>query len=177
MFLIGTGLLVLGALALVLLPKPGAEAASRSEQPSAVPVKVEFPAPALGLTDLQGQEVALGDFEGQVILVNNWAIWCPPCKAEMPVLQAYFEDHKKQGFSIIGIESGEHPADVAAFVDEYRLTFPVWPDPTQESLTAFQNNNLPNSYVIDKHGIVRLAWTGAISRDMLEQYVTPLLEE
>jgi len=95
----------------------------------------------------------------------------------MPVLKDYFEDHNKQGFTIIGIEAGEHPSDVAAFVDDYQLTFPVWPDPTQKSLTAFRNGSLPNSYVIDRSGIVRLAWTGAISREILEQYVTPLLEE
>lgn len=174
MFLIGAGLIVLGVAAWAVMPKPSA--ISRS-QPLAVPAKVEFPVPELSLTDLQGSPVSLADYHGQVVLVNHWATWCPPCKAEMPTLQAYYEKHRSQGFTIIGIEAGEPVAEVADFVSEYRLTFPVWPDLQQEALAAFRNDALPNSYVIDQNGTVRLAWSGAISRQMLEKYVTPLLEE
>jgi thiol-disulfide isomerase/thioredoxin len=180
MVLIGAGLLILGGLALVLLPKPGSGSASSSEYedlPSAVPVPVDFPSPELALQDLQGSAVSLADFSGQVVLINNWAIWCPPCKAEMPVLQAYYDEYKNKGFTIVAIEAGAQPADVAAFADQYDLTFPVWPDVDAKSLDTFKNDRLPNSYVIDRNGQVRLAWTGAISRDMLEKHVTPLLEE
>lgn len=180
MVLIGAGLLILGGLALVLLPKPSSSSASSSDYadlPSAVPVPVDFPSPELVLSDLQGSAVSLADFTGQVVLVNNWAIWCPPCKAEMPILQEYYEEHNPQGFTIIAIEAGGQPADVAAFAEQYGLTFPVWPDVNAKSLAAFTNNSLPNSYVIDRNGQVRLAWTGAISRDMLEKHVTPLLED
>jgi peroxiredoxin len=95
----------------------------------------------------------------------------------MPVLKAYFEDHRRQQFTVIGIEAGEPFSEVADFVRDYALTFPVWPDPAQKALDAFHNDALPSTYVIDKTGKVRLAWTGAISREMLEKYVTPLLEE
>jgi hypothetical protein len=57
------------------------------------------------------------------------------------------------------------------------LTFPVWPDPTLQATAAFRNPGLPTSYVIDRQGAVRLAWAGAINRQMLEKHVTPLLEE
>ena len=63
------------------------------------------------------------------------------------------------------------------FVKDYGLTFPVWPDLAQKATVAFRNPGLPSSYVIDRQGVVRLAWTGAISRGMLDKYVTPLLEE
>jgi hypothetical protein len=66
---------------------------------------------------------------------------------------------------------------VEDFVQQYGLTFPVWPDLKQIALDSFRNNALPNSYLIDRTGTVRLAWNGAISREMLEQYVTPLLED
>jgi peroxiredoxin len=95
----------------------------------------------------------------------------------MPTLQAFFEDHQSQSFTIVAIEAGEQPAEVAAFAQQYGLTFHVWPDPNQKALDAFRNLSLPSSYVIDRTGQVRLAWTGAIERDMLEKYVTPLLEE
>jgi peroxiredoxin len=124
-----------------------------------------------------GNPVSLSQFSGQVMLVNNWAIWCPPCKAEMPVLQTYYDDHKERGFTIIAIEAGEPVADVQAFTKQYGLTFPVWPDPSTKALVAFRNSSLPSSYVIDRSGQVRYTWTGAISRDMLEKYVTPLMEE
>jgi len=159
----------------MLLPDWGSTAAARAT--SAVPVAVNFAAPELRLTDLQGRPVSLSDYRGRVVLVNNWATWCPPCKAEMPTLQEYFEEHRHQNFTIVAIEAGEPAAEVAAFVQQYGLTFPVWLDPAQEATSAFRNPGLPSSYVIDADGMVRLAWTGAISREMLEKFVTPLLEE
>jgi cytochrome c biogenesis protein CcmG, thiol:disulfide interchange protein DsbE len=173
---IGAGLLLLGVMALVLLPKPG-ESAQSSEIRSAIPVEVNYPAPELSLNDLEGKPFSLEDYRGTVVLVNNWATWCPPCKAEMPTLQAYFEDYGDRGFTIIAIESGDSIPEVKKFVQDYGLTFPVWADTTMKAIAAFRNTGLPSSYVIDRDGTVRLAWAGAVSRDMLEKYVTPLLEE
>lgn len=175
MGLIGFGLLILGAAAFVLLPKPGLrDDTSRSF--SAIPAKVSFPAPELALKDLQGNPVSLANTRGQVVLVNNWATWCPPCKDEMPTLEAYYKKHRDQNFNLIAIEAGELAAEVADFVRQYRLTFPVWLDPGSTATTAFRNDALPSSYVIDPQGTVRLAWSGAIDRENLENYVTPLLE-
>lgn len=174
--LIGAGLLLLGVVALVALPKPGATAESAGER-SAIPMEVSFPAPELSLTDLEGNPVSLQDLQGTVVLVNNWATWCPPCKAEMPTLQAYFEDHHKKGFTIIAIDAGDPVPEIVKFVQEYGLTFPVWPDVRMKAIAAFRNQGLPSSYVIDRYGTVRLAWAGAVSRDVLEKYVTPLLKE
>ena len=181
MILVGVGLLILSAASLVLLSQPGAAASGQrgdsSSQVSAVPQAVDFQAPELVLQDLQGSPVTLADYAGQFVLINNWATWCPPCKAEMPVLQAYYEAHRGQNFLIIAIESGEPVEQVAAFVAEYGMTFPVWPDPAGLAMDAFYNYNLPSSYLVDPNGRVRLAWTGAISMPMLEKYVTPLLDQ
>jgi peroxiredoxin len=95
----------------------------------------------------------------------------------MPTLQAYYDDYSATGFTIIAIDAGDPVADVAAFVEDYGLTFPVWPDLAQKATVAFRNPGLPSSYVIDRDGVVRLAWTGAISRNTLDKFVTPLLEE
>ena len=145
---------------------------------TAAPAGVHFAAPALILTDLAGEPHSLSDFRGQVVLVNLWATWCPPCKAEMPVLQEYFERQRDQGFIIIAIDDGDPPPEVRAFVQEYGLTFSIWLDPTYEATErAFKTRALPSSYVIDREGMVRLAWAGAITAANLDRFVTPLIKE
>jgi thiol-disulfide isomerase/thioredoxin len=173
----GAGLVLVGvALYLVLRGTP-ASSAPAAEERSVVPAEVHYAAPALSLNNLQGASESLADYRGSVVLVNNWATWCPPCKAEMPTLESYYEQHASQGFIIIAIEAGDSPENVQPFVQSYGLQFRVWLDPKSASLNAFRNPNLPNSYVLDRDGMVRYAWTGEISRAMLEKYVTPLLGE
>jgi cytochrome c biogenesis protein CcmG/thiol:disulfide interchange protein DsbE len=146
--------------------------------PATVPVQVDFPAPELTLTDAQGISHSLADYRGQVILVNLWATWCPPCKEEMPALQAFHNKYEKDGFAVIAINDGDPTADVIQFVKDYGLTFPVWLDPTYIATEqAFKTLNLPSSFVIDQDGTTRLMWVGAISRRMLEEHVTPLIME
>jgi thiol-disulfide isomerase/thioredoxin len=110
-----------------------------------------------------------------VVLVNTWATWCPPCKAEMPTLVAFYNDHAPDGLMVVAIEAGESRDEVQKYVDQFQMPFHVWLDPNGASAAAFKNDYLPNSYVIDRSGTVRLTWTGQISRAMLDQYVVPLL--
>ena len=145
---------------------------------STVPVPVSSPAPALTLTDTLGISHALADYRGQVVLVNLWATWCPPCKEEMPTLQAYYRKHVAEGFLVIAIDDGDPTPDVLQFVKDYQLTFPVWLDPTYIATEqAFKTLNLPSSYVIDRAGTIRLMWVGGISRKTLDKYVTPIITE
>ncbi len=173
---IGGGLILLGiAVFMLLSPRSDAGSATVPDDLSVVPAAVQYSAPQLSLQDLDGGTESLADYRDDVVLVNNWATWCPPCKAEMPTLEAYYEAHATDGLMIIAIEAGEAGNEVEPFVQNFRLTFRVWLDPNNASLWAFGNQSLPNSYVIDRTGTVRYAWTGAISRSMLEEYVTPLL--
>lgn len=140
-----------------------------------VPQKVNYAAPSLRLYDLSGKPVSIEGRLGKVILINNWATWCPPCRAEMPDLEKYYQAHKADGFDIIALNAGDEPGLVEEFVLRYALTFPVWLDPDGLAIHAFRNNALPSSYVIDRSGTVRLVWIGEVSVDALETYVTPLL--
>ena len=145
---------------------------------STVPVKVNFAAPELTLTDSQGAKHSLADYHGQVVLVNLWATWCPPCKAEMPALQSFYNKHIKDGFTIVAVNDGDPTSDVLQFLKDYQLTFPVWLDPTYIATEqAFRTPNLPSSYVIDRNGTVRLMWVGGISSRMLDQYVPAIITE
>ena len=173
LILLGLGLILIGTSIYFILQ-------NRAPQTdfSTVPVKVNFPAPELTLTDTQGMSHSLADYRGQIVLVNLWATWCPPCKEEMPTLEAFYNRHKEEGFEIIAINDGDPMADVLQFVKDYRLTFPVWLDPTYIATEqAFKTLNLPTSFVINRSGIVQLMWVGGINRKMLDQHVVPLLME
>jgi thiol-disulfide isomerase/thioredoxin len=173
---IAGGIFLLGA-GLIPLLANAQQKALQSAAPILPPAITNYHSPSIVLTDLGGTPTSIEQYRGQVILVNNWATWCPPCKIEMPELQAYYEAHTAEGLVIVAIESGEPADQVTAFVKELGLTFPVWLDPLGKALEIFQNWDLPSTYIIDRGGIVRFTWSGGINQPTLEHYVTPLLEE
>jgi len=173
LILVGLGLTLIVASAFFILRD-----ASLPNDFSTVPVKVDYPAPELTLTDTQGDSHSLAEYRGQVVLVNLWATWCVPCKEEMPALQSFYNKYKDNGFVVIAINDGDPTADVLQFADDYDLTLPIWLDPTYIATEqAFKTMNLPTSFVIDRNGIVRLMWVGGISRTMLDKHVTPIITE
>jgi cytochrome c biogenesis protein CcmG, thiol:disulfide interchange protein DsbE len=175
---IGSGLILLAVAGVFFVNGRSSLAESAAaDSASAIPAQVDFPAPELILVDLSGEPVSLADYQDKVVLVNNWATWCPPCKAEMPDLEAYYQAHADEAFVLVGISAGDTAQQVASFIQEFGTSFPMWLDPDNAALRAFRNDALPSSYVIDTTGTVRLAWSGAISLEMLEQHVTPLIRE
>lgn len=174
----GLGLVVLGIAIWILAINSQASSNTRATDFSSIPVPVRFDAPNLTLQDLTGREQSLSEYRGSVVIVNLWATWCPPCQAEMPILESFFRQHRNAGLTVIGVEDGDPKLQVAAFVAAHGLTFPIWLDPSYQATDdAFKTSNLPTSYVIDRGGKVRLMWIGAISAANLEKYVTPLIRE
>ncbi len=175
LLVIGLGLVLIAIAVLLWIPKAQTEAQQISN--AAQPVSVDFQAPEVKVTDFNNNPVALSDFKGQVVLYNSWATWCPPCKEEMPTLDAYYQAHKQDGFVVIAIEDGEPASEVADFAKSHNLSFPVWPDLKWIASTAFKTQVLPASFVIDRTGRVVLAWTGPITRESLEKFVTPVIRQ
>jgi len=103
------------------------------------------------LTDLQGQPWHLRDLRGKVVLVNFWATWCPPCRKEMPDLQALYDKYKDRGFLVLSI-SDEESAKVSPFIAERKITYPVLLDPGRKVNEAFVVEGIPKSFVYDREG-------------------------
>ena len=95
----------------------------------------------------------------------------------MPILEAYFRDHRQQDFTVIAIDAGDPAEIVSDSVSSYNMSFPVWVDPSSSALNSFRNNYLPSSYLINEAGQVIMLWSGAVTRASLEQNITPLLKD
>lgn len=171
MLMIGIGFIAIGIMLFMFLK----ESTPVPADLSTVPVEVDFVAPELTLVDLEGARVSLRDYFGNVVLVNLWATWCPPCKEEMPALQTFYENHKSDGFVLIAIDQEETLEVVEPFVAEFGLTFPVWLDEEYQAQREFNTMSLPSSFLIDRTGRVRLMWVGGVSEEFLEKYVTKLI--
>jgi thiol-disulfide isomerase/thioredoxin len=177
MMMVGVGLIAIGIMFMLILGAADRSPSASSTDLSAVPVKMDFPAPELDLFTLDGAPVSLSDHRGSVVLVNLWATWCPPCRQEMPTLQAFYEKYKSDGFVLIAIDQEETRGVVKPFVDEFKLTFPIWLDKNYLAQKEFKTMSLPSSYVVDRDGQVRLMWIGSISMSNLEKYVPDIILE
>lgn len=175
MIMIGVGLIAIGIMFMLILNNREKTASASSSDLSAVPVEMDFPAPELDLVTLNGAPVSLADFRGSVVLVNLWATWCPPCRQEMPTLQAFYDRYKEDGFVLIAIDQEETREVVQPFVEEFDLTFPVWLDMDYLAQREFKTMSLPSSYVVDRNGQVKLMWIGSISKANLEKYVPNII--
>ncbi|MBN2147808.1 MAG: TlpA family protein disulfide reductase [Anaerolineales bacterium] len=165
--LIFGGLLIITAAAILLTDKPSSQASG--------PAQIGKPLPDFSLTDINGKTVSLSDYAGQVVLINAWATWCPPCKAEMPDLNAYYQAHQDDGFVILAINAGDPAEEAAAFAKEKGLAFPVLLDPSSRLLGALGINSFPTSILVGVDGIVKSIHVGMYSPQALEEEITPHL--
>lgn len=122
------------------------EAVAKLQENDAKREKADFT-----LTDLQGKPWHLGDLRGKVVLVNFWATWCPPCRKEMPDLQALYDKYKEQGFVVLAI-SDEDTTKVAPFLAERKIRYPALLDPGRKVNEAFVVEGIPKSFVYNREG-------------------------
>ncbi|HEY8483112.1 MAG TPA: TlpA disulfide reductase family protein [Longimicrobiales bacterium] len=135
-------------------------------------------APDIRVETLAGDTIALRDLRGQVVLVNFWATWCPPCRYEMPGFQRTYERYRDRGFTILGLSTDRAGrGTVQRFLDEMGITYPV-AVATAEAIQLFGAGNLiPASFLIDTEGRIRYTVKGVYTETALTRAVERLLRE
>lgn len=133
------------------------------------------PAPDFQLQTLKGNDVSLADYAGNVVVINFWATWCPPCRAEMPGIQAVYEAHKAEGLVVLAVNAQEDHDTINAFITESGFTFPVIPDLYGQAIRAYGVRSFPSTFVLDRNGNIDTIHQGQITPEDLETIVRPLL--
>ena len=128
-------------------------------------VKVGAPAPAYATVALNGDSVSLASLRGKVVLFNIWATWCHPCRDEIPELRALHAKYRDRGLELVGVSVDADGTDdaIRGFMEEFRMTYPVWRDPDERVSTKFLAIGVPATYLIDREGILRWRKTGPIA--------------
>jgi len=119
------------------------------------------------LEDLSGKKVKLSDFRGKVVLINFWASWCPPCREEMPALQAVYQDKQSENLVVLAVDIQEDSDTVSRFVQKLGLTFPIAMDTEGEVTEAYGIDSIPSSFFVDKSGTIRAISIGAMTKETI----------
>lgn len=126
-------------------------------------------APDFQLQTLKGELVKLSDYRGQRVMVNFWATWCPPCRAEMPDIEKF---HKNKDIAILAVnltQSEPNIEQVKDFVNVFNLTFPVLLDKESEVAITYGIRPIPTSFLIDSKGVIQYKAFGAMNYDLMVQ--------
>ena len=170
-------LLVLAMLGLLLIQActPSSQATQGGQQEAAVGINVDEIAPDFTLLDLDSNEVRLSEFRGKVVLINFWATWCPPCRAEMPDIESLYQEYKDKGLVIIGIDIGEPEATVRQFVQRggYSWTFVL--DSTGTVAANYNIRAIPTSFFIDREGVIQTVNIGAMTKQGMEAMLAEVM--
>jgi peroxiredoxin len=125
------------------------------------------PAPDFSYTLADGTTHTLSGHQGTKVMINFWATWCPPCKAEMPDIQRAFEQYKGDGFVVLAVSQDPETRLIAPFVRQHGLTFPVIADPSNEIAQRYGARGLPSSYFVNADGTLHAKVLGMMSVDLI----------
>jgi len=139
-----------------------------------------FPAPDFTLDTTDGRTMTLSDLRGQVVIVNLWASWCPPCRAEMPAIEQVYQANKAQGLEVLAVNvtSQDSEAAAAQFAQDFGLTFPILLDRDGAVSRRYQLQAFPTTYFIDRQGIISAVVPGGpMKASLIQSKIADLLEE
>jgi cytochrome c biogenesis protein CcmG, thiol:disulfide interchange protein DsbE len=130
------------------------------------------PAPAIVGTTLEGQTFDLASLRGRPVIVNFWGPSCVPCRDEFPLLRAKLDEHATEGLAVIGVLMFDAPAPALDFIRQYGATWPTVDDPTGAIRTTYRVAARPQSYFIDREGVLRSIQVGELTAGEFDrQYV------
>ena len=138
--------------------------------------EVSKPLPALSGPTLQGGTFGPSDHVGKVLVVNFWATWCGPCRDEQPELQRVYHAFRERGVAFVGVDERDNAPAAKAWIDEFGVTYPSLEDPEGAYSDDFGFFGLPDTYVVDRSGVIRWAITGATSEEQLTGLIAELLD-
>jgi cytochrome c biogenesis protein CcmG, thiol:disulfide interchange protein DsbE len=134
-------------------------------------------APNFSLRTIDGNTISLQDLRGKFVVLNFWATWCGPCKAETPLLQKLFEKYKDDGVIVIGINRNESSVELRAFIEKYNMTYPILLDPGEKvSVDLYETDSIPRTFFIDENGIIRDSTLGMLVALSTESKIQELLK-
>lgn len=139
-----------------------------------------FPAPDFTLDTLDGPPLTLSDLRGQVVIINLWTSWCPPCREEMPAIERVYQENKGRGLTVLAVNSTVQDSEsaAAAFAREYALTFPILLDRDGAVSRRYRLQALPTTYFVDRRGIIRSVVPGGpMSDTLIQSKIEDLLAE
>jgi len=149
--------------------------------PSALPnPQIGFAAPDFTLDTLDGGTITLSELRGQPVLINLWASWCPPCRAEMPALDTVYRKYREAGFVVLAVNTTfqDSEADARAFAQNLGLTFPILLDRDGAASRRYQLQALPTSFFVGRDGTIRdIVIGGPMSEALIASRVEGLLVE
>lgn len=134
--------------------------------------------PDVTLVTLDGDTLELKALKGNILLIDFWATWCPPCRAEMPFFNELYEKYKDQGVMIIGINMDEPEPPVRRFLQKLGIAYPVARGTSRKEGRAFGGIlGLPTTIVVDAKGVIRARAVGFHPREYFEGWIQKLLKE
>ena len=134
-----------------------------------VGVNVGESAPSFTLVDLDGNQVSLSNFRGKAVFVNFWATWCPPCRAEMPEMEAVYQEYKNKDVVVIGVNVLESEDDVRQFVEQGGYSWTFLLDVSGEVAANYEVVSIPASFFIDREGIIQAVNIGSMTEQVMER--------
>jgi len=122
-------------------------------------------APAFTLQSLDGRTVTLGQYKGDVVMINFWASWCGPCRQEMPLLDDIYKQYKDMGFVLLGVNVEPDASNANGWLKKTPVSYPILYDPKSSVSQLYQVQAMPTTVIIDRKGIVRYVHNGYLPGD------------
>ena len=171
-------LLIAGAIFVVLNPEmefsnlSSGQEVSGSDEIKVAP-EIGAYAPDFSLLSLNDEPVQLNDYRGKVVLLNFWAVWCPPCRQEMPSIQLAYEQFNPE-LVVLSVNAGDSKVDTIDFKDNFGLTFEIVLDSEYAVEDKFRVRGLPTTFLIDPEGIIQVVHVGYMDDSQLNGYLAQL---